>query len=131
MLGTVFFILYDCGSPLFLHNKILPLLSISRQRKPLQNDAKISWYKSWICLKYKKIKNCLSVTFEYYRNPRRSAFGLIDKRPVMSTLSCQTQINRPVDESGVPQKGKKNVSVGKQYCGNLGKVENCLPYSLR
>jgi SRSO17 transposase len=30
-----------------------------------------------------------------------------------------------VDESGVPKKGTKSVGVAKQYCGALGKVENC------
>jgi len=30
-----------------------------------------------------------------------------------------------VDESGVPKKGEKSVGVKKQYCGALGKVENC------
>jgi len=30
-----------------------------------------------------------------------------------------------VDESGVPKKGPKSVGVAKQYCGALGKVEQC------
>ncbi len=30
-----------------------------------------------------------------------------------------------VDESGVPKKGEKSVGVKQQYCGALGKVENC------
>lgn len=30
-----------------------------------------------------------------------------------------------VDESGVAKKGEKSVGVAKQYCGSLGKVENC------
>ncbi len=30
-----------------------------------------------------------------------------------------------VDESGVPKKGMKSVGVAKQYCGALGKVEQC------
>jgi len=30
-----------------------------------------------------------------------------------------------VDESGVPKKGTKSVGVAKQYCGALGKVEQC------
>jgi len=29
------------------------------------------------------------------------------------------------DESGFPKKGKDSTGVGKQYCGTIGKVENC------
>jgi SRSO17 transposase len=29
------------------------------------------------------------------------------------------------DESGFPKKGKDSSGVGKQYCGNIGKVDNC------
>ncbi len=31
------------------------------------------------------------------------------------------------DESGFVKKGDNSAAVGKQYCGNLGKVENCCP----
>jgi len=30
-----------------------------------------------------------------------------------------------VDESGIPKKGNKSVGVDRQWCGQLGKVENC------
>jgi len=30
-----------------------------------------------------------------------------------------------LDESGIPKKGIKSVGVGRQWCGQLGKVENC------
>ena len=31
-----------------------------------------------------------------------------------------------VDESGIPKSGKHTVSVGRQYNGNRGKVDNCV-----
>jgi SRSO17 transposase len=30
-----------------------------------------------------------------------------------------------IDESGIPKKGKHSAAVARQYCGQLGKVENC------
>src|SRR5689334_11695658 len=30
-----------------------------------------------------------------------------------------------LDESGIAKRGDKSVGVGRQYCGRLGKVENC------
>lgn len=30
-----------------------------------------------------------------------------------------------IDESGIPKKGRQSVGVARQWCGNLGKVDNC------
>lgn len=30
-----------------------------------------------------------------------------------------------IDESGIPKKGRESVGVSRQWCGNVGKVDNC------
>ena len=30
-----------------------------------------------------------------------------------------------IDESGIPKKGRHSVGVGRQWCGQIGKVDNC------
>ena len=30
-----------------------------------------------------------------------------------------------IDETGIPKKGDKSVGVARQWCGQLGKIENC------
>ncbi len=47
-----------------------------------------------------------------YRNLAASDFGSPDGALIF-------------DESGFAKKGKESIGVGKQYCGNLGKVDNC------
>ena len=31
-----------------------------------------------------------------------------------------------IDESGHPKKGEETAGVGRQYCGNTGKIDNCV-----
>ena len=56
-----------------------------------------------------------------------SARQLMDQvaRDVSGTLPKRKLTALIIDESGWRKKGDKSVGVGKQYCGNLGKVDNC------
>jgi len=40
-------------------------------------------------------------------------------------LGDQADSSLIIDESGFPKKGRHSVGVGRQWCGQLGKVENC------
>lgn len=46
-------------------------------------------------------------------------------REVSSTLPKERFTTLIIDESGWTKKGDKSVGVGRQYCGNVGKVANC------
>jgi SRSO17 transposase len=55
-----------------------------------------------------------------------------DHRPLLGTLAAQVgeDLGEPdgvivFDPSAFPKKGDKSVGVSKQWCGRLGKVENC------
>ena len=55
-----------------------------------------------------------------------------DHQPLLATLASQVgqELGEPdgvivFDPSAFPKKGTKSVGVGKQWCGRLGKVENC------
>jgi SRSO17 transposase len=55
-----------------------------------------------------------------------------DHQPMLRTLAIQVgrELGEPdgvivFDPSGFPKKGTKSVGVAKQWCGRLGKVENC------
>lgn len=55
-----------------------------------------------------------------------------DYQPLLCTLAVQVgiELGEPdgvivIDPSAFPKKGDKSVGVAKQWCGRLGKVENC------
>lgn len=55
-----------------------------------------------------------------------------DERPVLdqvardaNTLLGGTDSFLLIDETGFPKKGRDSVGVGRQWCGRLGKVDNC------
>ncbi len=52
---------------------------------------------------------------------------ILDKlsQTAASTFNQEKDIGLHIDESGWRKKGKYSVGVGKQYCGNLGKTDNC------
>ncbi len=56
-----------------------------------------------------------------------SARRLMDQvaREVSGTLPKKKLTALIIDESGWVKKGEKSVAVGRQYCGNVGKVANC------
>lgn len=52
--------------------------------------------------------------------------GMIKKyRRMLSEDLCDSRGVLIFDESGFCKKGNESAGVGRQYCGNLGKVENC------
>jgi SRSO17 transposase len=81
-------------------------------------------------------KNVESVAY-HHDQERRALQKFIsecpwDHRPLLDILAGQvgTELGEPdgvivFDPSGFPKKGTKSVGVGRQWCGRLGKVENC------
>jgi len=47
------------------------------------------------------------------------------KKDVLTLLGDSQDGALIIDESGIEKQGKMSVGVGRQYCGRLGKVENC------
>lgn len=81
-------------------------------------------------------KNVESIAYRYDQDrlPLQSFIGISqwDDKPLRTELARQVgqNLGRPdgvivFDPSGFPKSGKKSVGVARQWCGRLGKVDNC------
>ncbi len=70
---------------------------------------------------------------DYYRMQHFITESNWSARQLMDQVACGVSATLPkkkltaliIDESGWVKKGEKSVAVGRQYCGNVGKVANC------
>lgn len=63
----------------------------------------------------------------FISNSRWDERAVLDKiaRDANALLGGSDESFLLIDESGFPKKGRESVGVSRQWCGNLGKVDNC------
>jgi SRSO17 transposase len=84
-------------------------------------------------LEYKNVES-IAYLHDQEREPLQQFIGqsLWDHHPWLSELACQVaqQLGSPAgvlvfDPSAFPKKGNASVGVQRQWCGRLGKIDNC------
>jgi SRSO17 transposase len=84
-------------------------------------------------LKYKNVES-IAYLHDQEREPLQQFIGQSpwDHQPWLAELACQVgqQLGGPdgvlvLDPSAFPKKGDASVGVQRQWCGRLGKIDNC------
>lgn len=98
-------------------------------------EQSLHYFRGLVQAVYKNIERMIEVVpdTEYQALHHFASISPWDHRPVMDQVALDSDRNLGgtpdtgliIDETCVPKKGKKSVGVARQWCGRLGKVDNC------